>query len=234
MTQIRLDKFLADAGIGSRNQVKHQIKQGLVSVNRTPAKSGDQKIAPETDRVQVGDMVIEYRPYVYYMLNKPAGCVSASKDPTCDTVLSYLPPPVRPDLFPVGRLDKDAEGLLLITNDGPLAHRLLSPKRHVEKQYYVEVDSEIPSNAVRLFTEGMDIGEKHPTLPAVLECLSPTTAYVTIHEGKFHQIKRMFLAVGCTVTYLKRLRMGPLILDASLPPGGSRALRQEEIDALLQ
>lgn len=232
MAQLRLDKYLADAGIGSRSQVKQYLKKGMISLNDQIIQSGDVKIRPGTDQVCCQGQPVLWEEFVYYMLNKPAGYVSATEDNTCETVLALIPDTSHPNLFPVGRLDKDTEGLLLITNDGGLAHRLLSPKKHVDKTYYVTVDTPIPATAFRRFQEGMDIGEQHLTLPAVLEILSPVTAHLTIQEGKFHQVKRMFHAVGCEVTYLKRIRMGSLELDASLPPGGSRRLTPEELNAL--
>lgn len=232
MEQIRLDKYLADSGIGSRSQVKQYIKKRQVSVNGTFITSGDIKIHPQTDVVQFQGQTIAREPYVYYMLNKPAGSVSATIDNTCPTVLSFIHDTTHSDLFPVGRLDKDTEGLLLITNDGDLAHRLLSPKKHVDKTYYVEVDSAIPETAISTFALGMDIGEEKNTLPASLELLSSNRAYLTIREGKFHQVKRMFHGVGCEVTYLKRIRMGSLELDTSLSPGDYRPLTREELVAL--
>lgn len=232
MSLIRLDKYLADAGIGSRSQVKQYIKKGMISVNNKISKSGDIKIWSERDTVQYQGQPVIREEYVYYMLNKPAGYVSATEDNTCKTVLSLIPDATHTDLFPVGRLDKDTEGLLLITNDGALAHQLLSPKKHVDKTYYVKVDTVIPETAVIQFQSGLDIGEKKPTLPARLELLSSTTARITIQEGKFHQVKRMFHAVGCEVTYLKRIRMGPLELDESLLPGASRRLTDDELFAL--
>lgn len=233
MSFIRLDKYLADAGIGSRSQVKQYIKKGIVTINGIVPKSGDIKIQPEQDIVEYQGTVVHRDTFVYYMLNKPAGTVSATTDSDCQTVISLIDDPTHADLFPVGRLDKDTEGLLLITNDGELAHRLLSPRKHVDKTYYVEVDTIIPESAVQQFQEGIDIGEPKKTLPAKLELLSPTTAHLTIQEGKFHQVKRMFQAVGCQVIYLKRIRMGTLVLDHTLPVGASRKLTKDELNALL-
>lgn len=232
MSLIRLDKYLADAGIGSRSQVKQYIKKGMISVNNKISNAGDFKIRPETDTVQFQGQPVVWEEFVYYMLNKPAGYVSATEDNTCETVLSLIPDTTHRDLFPVGRLDKDTEGLLLITNDGALAHQLLSPKKHVDKTYYVNVDTAIPETAATQFQSGLDIGETKPTLPARLELLSSTTARITIQEGKFHQVKRMFHAIGCEVTYLKRIRMGTLELDESLLPGDCRRLTDDELYAL--
>lgn len=234
MPYLRLDKYLADAGIGSRSQVKQFFRQKLVSVNGETVMTGELKIQPEQDIICYRGTPVIREEFVYYVLNKPAGYVSATEDNTCQTVLSLIQDSTHSDLFPVGRLDKDTEGLLLITNDGALAHRLLSPNYHVDKTYYVEVVEPIPSNAVSLFQEGIDIGEKQPTLPAKLEILSPTSAIITIHEGKFHQIKRMFHAIGCEVTYLKRVAFGSLTLTDDLSLGTYRALEKEELAALQQ
>lgn len=234
MSNLRLDKYLADAGIGSRSQVKQYIRQKLVSVNGEIINTGEIKIQPGQDVICYRGAPVIREEFVYYILNKPAGYVSATEDNTCQTVLSLIQDSTHSDLFPVGRLDKDTEGLLLITNDGALAHRLLSPNYHVDKTYYVEVAEPIPFNAVLLFQEGIDIGEKRPTLPAELELLSPTSANITIHEGKFHQIKRMFHAIGCEVTYLKRVAFGSLTLADDLPSGTYRPLEKEELTALQQ
>lgn len=233
MAQIRLDKYLADSGIGTRSQVKQYIRKGMVAVNGTTVTSGDQKIHSESDIVLFQGKVIAREDYVYYMLHKPAGYVSATSDNISPTVISLIQDTTHSDLFPVGRLDKDTEGLLLITNDGELAHRLLSPKKHVDKTYYVEVDSVIPETAYETFANGMDIGEDKLTLPAKLELLSPQSAHLTIQEGKFHQVKRMFHGIGCEVTYLKRIQMGNLVLDSDLPPGAYRSLTAQELDTLL-
>lgn len=234
MEAIRLDKYLADAGIGTRSQVKQYIRKGTVSVNGAPVTAPEYKVNAAQDIITFQGQMIQREAYVYYLLNKPAGYISATKDNIQTTVLQLIPDSVHKDLFPVGRLDKDTEGLLLITNDGALSHRLLSPKNHVNKTYYVETNIPIPESAVLLFQNGVDIGEKQRTLPAILEPLSDTSAHLTIHEGKFHQVKRMFLSIGCEVTYLRRIQMGPLILDASLPSGSYRSLTVQEIQALKQ
>lgn len=233
MAQIRLDKYLADAGIGTRSQVKQYIKKKQVTVNGIPAASGDLKIDPENDTVLYQGNPVIREAFVYYLLNKPAGYISATEDPDCQTVLDLIHDTTHKDLFPVGRLDKDTEGLLLITNDGALAHRLLSPRKHVDKTYYVELDSEIPSHAITTFQTGMDIGDDKPTLPADLKILTPTSAELTIREGRFHQVKRMFHVIGCEVAYLKRIRMGSLELDDTLSLGDYRPLTSEELSALL-
>ncbi len=232
MAVTRLDKYLADAGVGTRSQVKQYIRKGLVSVNAMPVTVSDFKINSGQDEIMFQGQVIKREDFVYYLLNKPAGYISATEDSAQPTVLQLITDSTHKDLFPVGRLDKDTEGLLLITNDGALAHKLLSPKKHVDKVYYAETNLPIPESAIVKFKEGVDIGEKHPTLPAALELLSAASANLTIQEGKFHQVKRMFLTVGCEVTYLKRIQMGPLRLENSLASGSYRKLTPQEIQAL--
>lgn len=231
---MRLDKYLCDMGVGTRSQVKQQIKKGMVTVDGITASRPDQKIET-TSRVCVNGQEISYAEVEYYMLHKPAGCVSATEDKHCTTVLDLIPEKKRKDLFPVGRLDKDTEGLLLITNDGELAHLLLSPKRHVDKTYYARIAGRVMPEHVQAFEDGLDIGEEKPTLPAVLEILKSdeeSEIRVTIREGKFHQIKRMFETIGCQVLYLKRLSMGSLKLDETLKAGDYRPLTDEEVKAL--
>lgn len=233
--QVRLDKFLADAGVGTRSQVKGFLKKGLVTVNGEPARKPEQKISPETDLIVFQGTVLSYTEFYYYMLNKPSGYVSATDDNTAPTVLSLLKGAPGKDLFPVGRLDKDTEGLLLITNDGALAHRLLSPRHHVDKTYFVRADGAVTEDDCSRLEAGVDIGEDRLTLPARAALLSSgpvSEVELTIHEGKFHQVKRMFQAVGKPVLYLRRLSMGSLTLDETLPPGQYRPLREEEIAAL--
>lgn len=232
MKLIRLDKFLADSGIGTRSQVKVYFKKGMVSVNGQIEKSADRKINPESDKISFQNQPLTFQNFVYFMLNKPKGCVTANKDNRDRTVMDYIKEERHRSLSPVGRLDKDTEGLLLITDDGDLNHQLLSPKKHVDKTYLVTVRKPLQKANVSAFTEGLDIGEKHLTLPAVLEILDETHGKVTIREGKFHQIKRMFQAVDNEVVELKRLSMGSLVLDKSLAPGEYRVLTQEEIEEL--
>ena len=233
--QVRLDKFLANAGAGTRSQVKGFLKKGLVTVNGEPARKPEQKISPETDLIVFQGTVLSYTEFYYYMLNKPSGYVSATDDNTAPTVLSLLKGAPGKGLFPVGRLDKDTEGLLLITNDGALAHRLLSPRHHVDKTYFVRADGAVTEDDCSRLEAGVDIGEDRLTLPARAALLSSgpvSEVELTIHEGKFHQVKRMFQAVGKPVLYLRRLSMGSLTLDETLPPGQYRPLREEEIAAL--
>jgi 16S rRNA pseudouridine516 synthase len=243
---IRLDKFLADAGAGTRSEVKKYIQKGQVQVNGTVVKRPEEKIQPTEDAILLaGEPVLAAPEFVYYLLHKPAGYVSATEDNRDHTVMELIPSD-RKGLFPVGRLDKDTEGLLLITDDGVLAHELLSPKKHVEKTYYAQVDGIVTPDDVIKFQEGLDIGEKNLTLPARLQILSAESSgdseavgsagkseiLLTIHEGKFHQVKRMVEAVGKKVTYLKRISMGPLTLPEDLEKGQCRELTPEELAAL--
>lgn len=236
MEPIRLDKLLADAGYGSRSQVRQRIRKGQVTVDGAPAKGGEQKVDPDTQQILCEGQPVAYFLYEYFLLNKPAGVVSAVTDAREKTVVELIEEQKRRDLFPVGRLDKDTEGLLLITNDGNLANRLLSPGRHVEKTYYAEVDGPVTELDVSLFAQGLDIGEPRRTLPARLEIQESGEALsrvrLTITEGKYHQVKRMFQAVGRRVLFLKRLSMGPLELDPGLAPGEYRRLTQAEVEAL--
>ena len=232
---MRLDKYLAEMGVGTRQKVKKQIRQGKAAVNGTVVKAADTKIDETSDEVTICGRNISYVSYEYYMLNKPAGVVSATEDRRDTTVIDLIKEKKRKDLFPVGRLDKDTEGLLLITNDGDLAHRLLAPKKHVDKVYYAKVAGIVTEEDVKRFAEGIDIGaeEEEMTRPAKLDIMKSaeeSEIRLTIHEGKFHQVKRMFLAVGKEVTYLKRERMGTLCLDENLKPGEYRLLTEEEIE----
>lgn len=292
---MRLDKYLADMGLGTRSELKKAIRGGRVSVNQAPARKPELKIDENSDQVSFDGRTIEYRSMEYWMLHKPAGVVSATRDLTQRTVLDLLGDDRRKDLFPVGRLDKDTEGLLLVTNDGDMAHRLLAPGKHVDKTYYAEIDRAVDERVVAAFREGIDIGDDTPTLPAELEILdgragsesrpehdrpakddpasdspvsddptndgpanddpakdgptndSPVNAptanaptasgavfrvLVTIQEGRYHQIKRMFEACGMKVLYLKRLSMGGLVLDENLEKGAARRLTKEELERL--
>lgn len=231
---IRLDKFLADMGAGSRSQVKAFIRKGCVLVNGAVEKNPDRRILLDEDKVVCDQVVYGYVQKEYYMLNKPANVLSATEDKSCTTVIDLITEKKRKDLFPVGRLDKDTEGLLLITNDGELAHRLLSPKNHVAKQYYARLDGAVTTEMIVQFEQGIPIDETFTALPAQLEVIDKKLCEVliTIYEGKFHQIKRMFESVGLTVLYLKRLSMGSLQLDSKLKTGEYRPLTQEELAAL--
>lgn len=240
MKTVRLDKFLADAGVGTRSEVKKQIQKGLVQVNEAVIKDPGYKVTLLQDQVSVrGQCVGVSEEFEYYLLHKPAGCVSATSDNLHKTVLDYLPKS-RKELFPVGRLDKDTEGLLLITNDGELAHQLLSPRKHVEKTYFARVAGKVTQEDAAAMEQGVDIGEKNVTLPAKLVILKTeetadgwvSEVELTICEGKFHQVKRMMEAVGKKVTYLKRISMGPLVLPKDLEKGRYRKLTQEEVEKL--
>ena len=231
---IRLDKYLSDAGLGTRSELKKLIRQKQVRVNGEIAQSPDLKIDEGTAVVTLRDARVGYHKYYYYLLHKPAGCVTANEDKLHKTVMDYLPSPLPKGLSPVGRLDLDTEGLLLITNDGQLSHHLLSPTHHIPKTYYVVTDKEIPAEAVNLFKTGVDIGDEELTLPAQLELLQEQGKYsanLTIHEGRFHQVKRMFETLGCTVIYLKRISMGSLTLG-DLEAGSFRELSDEEVVSL--
>lgn len=229
---IRLDKYLADMGKGTRTQVKEMIRKGRVTVDGGTVKSADSKIDPDAGQVCLDGVPVNYVSVEYYMLYKPAGVVSAVTDRHYRTVVDLIEEKNRKDLFPVGRLDIDTEGLLLITNDGELAHALLSPKKHVDKVYYAELDGPVPEDAAARFSEGLELEDGTKTLPADLELLGPQTVHLTIREGKFHQVKRMFEVLGIHVTYLKRLSMGSLVLDETLSKGGYRRLTAEEIRLL--
>lgn len=238
---LRIDKYLADCGVGTRSEVKKYIKAKQITVNGEVVVKPEQKIDENVDEVCFKGQSITYEKYVYYLLHKPSGCVTAKQDNVHKTVMEYFPDYIRAkDIAPVGRLDLDTEGLLLFTNDGSLTHHLLSPTHHIPKTYYAILDKEVPESAIELFKGGMDIGDDKPTLPAELVVLPVETdndgnnvysAELTIHEGRFHQVKRMFEAVGCTVTYLKRISMGALTLG-DLQKGEYRKLTEEEVREL--
>ncbi len=282
---IRLDKYLSNMTGESRSIIKSEIKKGNVIVNGSTVLKAENKIDEIKDEVIYKGESVAYSKYAYYMFNKPAGCVSATTDNTCKTVIDYLKNEQVSGLFPVGRLDKDTEGLLIITNDGELAHKLLSPKKHVAKKYYARIKGNLPTNVEKRFEDGLDIGDEKKTLPARIEVLqnAKTTestdkltgktdnmtgktdnmtgntdnitdvvisdrsdalhdegpalfdseVYVMITEGRYHQVKRMFKAVGCEVTYLERKSMGGLELDDTLRRGEYRKLTAEEINTLL-
>ena len=211
------------------------MRTGSVTVDGNEVKKPETKIDEKLSIVSVDGRQIKYNKYEYYMLNKPKGFVSATTDREYKTVVDIISSSEKKDLFPVGRLDIDTEGLLLITNDGELAHRLLAPKNHVEKTYYVEVSGILDDVDVDAVEKGLDIGEEKNTIPAKMEILKTdiqnniSSCYLTIHEGKFHQVKRMMKKLGKTVTYLKRVSMGSLILDSKLKKGNYRKLTEQEI-----
>lgn len=236
MCAMRLDKFLAEVGLGSRKEVKQLIKKGQITVNQQIEKSDKRQVDPEKDRIEFQEEVLHYQEYYYYLLHKPAGVVSATEDNRDQTVMDlFSAKDYRSDLFPVGRLDKDTEGLLLITNDGKLAHELLSPKKHVEKEYLAEVSGVMTDDDQKQFTEGIVL-DGELTLPAELfidEVTEETSVVrIILHEGKFHQVKRMVKACGKEVTYLKRIRMGDLTLPKALNKGTYRPLTEEELQML--
>ena len=234
---IRLDRYISECGVLSRKQAVPAIKAGRVYVNGSIIDIPGYKIR-EDDEVTLDGNRLNYSRYSYYMLNKPQGCVSAVKDGLSDTVISYLKGVRTDGLFPVGRLDKDTEGLLLITNDGQLCHELISPRKHVEKTYYAVVDKELPEIAYEAFLKGLYIGEEKPCLPAILKkarVIEPYEGYgyeLTITEGRFHQVKRMFYAYEARVTYLKRISEGGVKLDEELAPGEFRCLTDDELNKL--
>lgn len=236
---MRLDKYLAQMSIGTRSEVKKFIKSGRVFVNETKVQRPEYQVGEE-DIVSFDGEPVSFVSYEYYMLNKPQGVVSATKDRDCDTVLSLISDKKRKDLFPVGRLDKDTVGLVLITNDGELAHRLLSPKKHVWKTYQVKVEGRVNREEMELLEQGIDIGDETKTLPAKVSLLcmeddaqeDVTWLELSIREGRYHQVKRMMQSTGHPVLYLKRLTMGSLRLDDKLQMGQYRPLTQEEIDML--
>ena len=229
---VRLDKFLCDCNIGTRSQVKDFIRLGQVTVNGQVMKKADFKVDENTDSVTFRGEPCGYRRFAYYMLHKPAGVVSATVDNTADTVLSLLRNVKDKDLFPVGRLDKDTTGLLLVTNDGELAHRLLSPKKHVDKSYLTQIAKPLNENDICMLSEGVDIGDEETTLPAKVQILDENYIILTIHEGRFHQVKRMLRAVDNEVLSLKRISFGPLTLPENLSPGEFRELTPNEVAAL--
>lgn len=229
---MRLDRFLCEMQIGTRSQVKVYIRQGLVFVNDVLVKDPDTKIHEFSDKVTFRRQVLQYSRFVYYMLNKPVGVVSATADNKAPTVVSLLGGDWRDDVFPVGRLDKDVTGLVLLTNDGELAHRLLSPKNHVDKVYQVETASCLSAEDIRILEQGVDIGDERLTLPARVELLGERSMLLTIHEGRFHQVKRMLYAVGNEVVSLRRVCFGGVSLDGELGPGEYRRLRPEEVERL--
>ena len=235
---LRLDKYLADMGVGTRQEVKQKIRKGMITIDGDVVKSPERKVDPDKETVCVNGQQISYVTYEYYMLNKPAGVVSATEDKREKTVIDCIESKKRKDLFPVGRLDKDTEGLLLITNDGALAHRLLSPKKHVDKVYYAEIDGHVTEETKKNFAEGVNIGtedQAEMTMPANLEIIragEQSEIRLTIQEGKFHQVKRMFESQGMKVTYLKRESMGTLKLDPALKTGEYRPLTAKELELL--
>jgi 16S rRNA pseudouridine516 synthase len=237
MSVERLDKILSNSGFGTRKEVKDMVKRGRVLVNGLAIKDSAVHADPEKDEITIDGEKLLYRKYIYIMMNKPQGVISATEDYFDKTVIDLLAPLFQSfNPAPVGRLDKDTEGLLLITNDGELNHSLLSPKKHVSKKYYAKVDGFVTEDDIKKFEEGVYIEEGYRTMPSELKILSPgetSEIELIIYEGKFHQVKRMFEAVDKKVIYLKRLEMGSLKLDEALQPGESRELTDEELKMLV-
>lgn len=227
----RLDKIIANRGIASRREVKELVRQGRVLVDGAPAPSADMKVSLETAAVTVDGVAVSGERYTYLLLHKPAGVLTATEDRRQPTVMDLLPQQYR-RLAPVGRLDKDTEGLLLLTDDGELTHRLLSPRYHVDKVYYARVEGTPDQTDAAAFAAGLLLGDGLQCLPARLELLGGDACLVTLREGKFHQVKRMLASRGKPVRYLKRLAMGPLRLEDTLKTGQWRLLTPEELSAL--
>lgn len=228
---MRLDKFLVETQITTRSMAKDLVKKGLITVNGQIVKKSDVKIDENNDVVTYNDVPIRYQKHFYVMLNKPMNVVSATQDNLHKTVLDLLPTQYH-KCFPVGRLDKDTVGLLLLTTDGELAHNLLSPKKHVDKVYEVHLKQAITSDDVEQLHQGVVLNDGYRCLPAVFEPIDMHKGLMTIKEGKFHQVKRMFQAVGNTVVFLKRIKMGQLALDETLALGEFRELTAEEVEKL--
>lgn len=231
----RLDKFISNQCFDiSRSGVKDLLKKGKITVNGSVVKKADEKICPERDEVCISGKKVVYKKHLYIMLNKPAGVVCATRDGLSPTVLALLPDELKRDgLFPAGRLDKDTEGFVLITDDGELAHRMLAPKSHVPKLYYVKLEAPLAKNAEEKFKNGMTLSDGTSCLPAELERISDTECFVTLHEGMFHQVKRMFEALDNKVSYLKRVKIGNVELDENLALGEVRELTFYEVGQLL-
>ena len=243
----RLDKYVAETAGITRKEAKTVLSRGRVSVNGEVCKNGDRKVSA-ADTVMLDGKSLKAEEFLYLMLHKPAGVVSATEDGREKTVLDLVREQSAEDIdsagengfflgkrevFPVGRLDKDTEGLLLLTDDGELAHRLLSPKKHVDKVYYARLDGVVPEDAAKRFAEGIQVGQDYKALPAKLDVLSVqdgiSEVHIMLREGKFHQVKRMCHEIGCEVLYLKRISMGSLVLDETLKPGECRKLTVEEV-----
>ena len=233
----RLDKFLCSQSNLTRSEAGRAIRCGRVTVDGTVCRQAAQKIDPDKQKVAVDGKVIGYAEYVYWMLNKPAGILCVSRDPKAPTVVDLLPLEARrKGLFPAGRLDKDTHGMVLITDDGDFAHRMLSPRHHIPKTYHARLDKPMPADAPQRFADGLELGNGEECKPAQVRLLeegeNPLVEVILV-EGKYHQIKRMFAAVGCHVDWLKRVKMGNLPLDESLAEGECRLLTPEEKDSIL-
>lgn len=232
----RLDKVLSNFGFGSRTEVKGAVRNGLVKVDGKTANDSGMYVSPEENQIEMNGIKLNYRKYIYLMMNKPQGVISATTDTRQKTVFDIIPEKYKCfDLFPAGRLDIDTEGLVLMTNDGQLSHEILSPKKHVKKQYYARVAGIVNDADIENFKDGVILDDGYKTLPAQLEIIKSgeiSEIKLTIVEGKFHQVKRMFEAADKKVIYLKRLSMGMLKLDERLDPGECRELAAEEVQLL--
>lgn len=230
---MRLDKFFSEMGLLSRKECAATVKRGRINVDGKPALRADVHIDPEKNIITLDGETVGYERFFYIMLDKPAGVLSATEDKRQSTVLDLLDDRHRKlGLFPCGRLDKDTTGFLLMTNDGDLAHKLLSPRYHVEKTYAYTLRDPLTVSEAQRIEQGVDIGEKNITAPATVEMTDPYTGLITITEGKFHQIKRMFASVGNEITALRRVRFGGIEIDPELGPGGYRELSDSEIETL--
>lgn len=232
----RLDKVLSNFGFGSRTEIKSAVKKGLVTVDGIIIKDSSLHVDPAVSTIVMNSIKLEYRKYIYLMMNKPQGVISATTDTRQKTVFDIMPAEYKCfDLFPAGRLDIDTEGLVLMTNDGQLAHEILSPKKHVTKQYYARVQGRVEQSDIESFEQGVTLDDGYNTLPATLEIIKSddiSEIKLSIVEGKFHQVKRMFEAVGKKVIYLKRLSMGMLKLDESLGLGECKELTEADVELL--
>lgn len=233
---MRLEKYLADCGIGTRSQCKNYIRQGLVKVDGAVIKNGAMQVLGTEEISFQGNALIPQK-NLYFMFHKPAGCICATEDKSGKTVLDYFPPSLRGKLLIAGRLDKDTEGLLFLTDNGAFIHRLMSPKKHVEKTYYFEAMGSLSEDAVQRVAEGIDIGDESPTKPGQLQNIQETgpetfSGCLTIKEGRYHQVKRMIKALGGEIFYLKRISIGAIHLDGDLSPGEYRPLTEEELQML--
>lgn len=230
---MRLDRFLAINGIGTRKEVKKLVQNGRVSVDGKLAKNSDLKIEEQQANVEVDGKRIVYEEYHYLMLHKPSGYVSSMQEKGQHTVFELIKEPFVKDLSTVGRLDKDTEGLMILTDDGPLIHKLMAPGKHVDKTYLVHLEHPVSEKERIAFEEGLDIGDEKKTLPAKMEStMNPAEVYVTLQEGRFHQIKRMFEVINNKVLYLKRISIKNLVLDDSLKIGEYRRLTEVEVEDL--
>lgn len=231
---MRLDKLLTSLGIGTRSEVKEYLKKGKISVNGVIVKKADEKVDENNAAITFDGQEYRYVAYAYLKMHKPAGYITATEDGREQTVMELLPNPQWKNLFPIGRLDKDTEGLLVFTNHGQLSHFLLHPKRHVDKVYEVTCEKNVTEDMIHSLEEGVDIGEENKTLPAKVRKIHDNMIELTIHEGKFHQVKRMLEAVDNKVTYLKRIQFGPISMDGIEEKGAVKELSQQEVEELFQ